>query len=97
MRIALSLTFLLPIVFQLMYGKKAIISSISLKFSYVCLISGLGQVLITTINIYVMNHSGALIEGMAEIGMIAIGKIFLFIDIIIMIVQYFKFRQRISK
>jgi len=97
MRIVLSITILIPIVFQLMYGKKAILSSISLKFRYVCLISGTGQVLITAINLYVMNHSGALIEGLAEIGIISIGKIFLFIDVIIMIVQYFKFRQRISK
>jgi len=97
MRIALSLTILLPIVFQLMVGKKSITGSISLKFLYVCLISGTGQVLLTAINLYVMVHSEALIEGTAEIGMMTIGKILLFIDLIIMLVQYFKYRQRISK
>jgi len=97
MRIALSLTILLPIIFQLMVGKKSITGQLSLKFLYVCLISATGQVLLTAINLYVMVHSGALIEGTAEIGLMTIGKILLFFDLFIMIVQYFKFRQKISK
>jgi len=97
MRIAMSLTILLPIVFQLMVGKKSITRTIPLKFLFVCLISGSGQILLTAINLYVMIHSGALIEGTAEIGLMTIGKILLFIDLIIMIVQYFKYRKRILK
>lgn len=89
----LTLALLLaPLVFQIIYGRKAIGEDIKLKFDTVCLFSILGQIVFTFLSIFIM---GNLIQkkgihcGMPLVGLFSISILLTVILFITMLIQYF--------
>lgn len=86
---------LLPILFQIIFGRKAIGRDIKLSFGTVCLISFLAQIILTIVAFNVIiyylkkNNNNC---GMPLVGLIMFSLFFTFILIIIMIIQ-----ERIKK
>lgn len=89
------LTFALliaPLVFQIIYGRKAIGEDIKLKFGTVCLFSLLGQIMFTFLSLFIMSN---LIQkkgihcGMPLVGLFTISIFFTVVLFVTMLIQYF--------
>jgi len=83
---------ILPLFFQIIYGRKAIGEDIKLKFGEVCLISLLGQILLSVIAFFLMGYilkKNGNQCGTPLAGIIILSQFFTFILIVTMIIQYF--------
>lgn len=83
---------ILPTLFQIVFGRKAIGEDIKLKFGEVCLISFSGQILLTIIAFFLIVYSleeNKIRCGMPLAGLIMLSIAFTFILIVTMIIQYF--------
>jgi tellurite resistance protein TehA-like permease len=82
---------ILPLLFQIIFGRKAIGGDIKLSFGTICLISFLGQILLTILAFnlivyYLEKNNNAC--GMPLVGLIMFSLFFTLILIITMIIQY---------
>jgi len=83
---------LLPLLFQIIYGRKAIGEDIKLSFGTICLISFFSQIAVTVIDFFIIanvlqrNNNAC---GMPLVGLIKISLFFTFLLIVTIIVQYF--------
>lgn len=86
---------ILPLLFQIIAGRKAIGETISLQFSTVCFMSFILQIIFSIISFYVLSHNMQTPDGqnyrcgMWMVGFIGLILIFSFILIVTMIIQYF--------
>ena len=87
---------ILPLLFQLIYGRKAIGETISLQFGMVCLISFILQIILSIVSFYIASYNFA--ESMKEtpyrcgmglLGIITLEFLLIIILIVIMIIQHF--------
>jgi hypothetical protein len=90
----------MPLLFQIIFGRKAIGEDIKLKFGAICLISGIGQLLFSYISLLLL--SNRLEEygqkcGLPLVGLIMISLFFTACLIITMIVQYFIKRSYVRR
>jgi|SRR6478609_1359966 len=81
----------IPLIFQIIFGRKAIGGDVKLNFGTICLISFLGQILLTilafNIIVYYLEKNNNPC-GMALVGLVMFSLIFTLILIITMINQY---------
>jgi hypothetical protein len=81
-----------PLFFQIIFGRKAIGEDIKLKFGEVCLISFLGQILLSVIAFFLM---GYMLQkngnqcGTPLAAIIILSQFFTFVLIVTIIIQYF--------
>ncbi len=89
---------ILPLIFQLIFGRKAIAESISLKFRTVCLISFISQIVLSIMAFYVASYNfNQYLEqnpnsfrcGMGFLGLIVLSLLLTFILVVVVIIQYF--------
>lgn len=89
---------ILPLLFQIIVGRKAIGETISLTFRTVCFISFISQVALSLIafsvatynfNKFLEQNPDSVRCGMGFLGLISLSFILTFILIIVMIIQYF--------
>jgi len=88
---------ILPLLFQIIAGRKAIGETISLKFGTVCLISFFSQIVLSVIAFYVSSYNfNKFLEqnpnsfrcGMGFLGLVMLSLLLTFILVIVIIVQY---------
>jgi len=88
---------ILPLLFQIIAGRKAIGETISLKFGTVCLISFFSQIVLSIIAFYVSSYNfNNFLEqnpnsfrcGMGFLGLVMLSLLLTFILVIVIIVQY---------
>lgn len=88
---------ILPLLFQIIAGRKAIGETISLKFGTVCLISFFSQIVLSVIAFYVSSYNfNKFLEqnpnsfrcGMGFLGLVMLSLLLTFILVIAIIVQY---------
>ncbi len=93
--ILLLLLLTLPLLFQTMFGRKAISESIKLNLSEVCLISFFSQILFYYFAFKLLDYklrsesNGQFHCGMPFVGLVIIEFFFIIVLIIIMVVQFF--------
>lgn len=89
---------ILPLVFQIIFGRKAIAESITLEFGTVCLISFISQIVLSIIAFYLASYNfNQYLEqnpnssrcGMGFVGLIMSSLLLTFILIVVIIIQYF--------
>ena len=89
---------ILPLLFQIIIGRKAIGESISLKFGTVCSISFSAQIVLSIIafyvasynsNLYFEQHPSSLKCGMGFLGLIMLSLLLTIILIVVITIQYF--------
>jgi len=89
---------ILPLLFQIIVGRKAIGETISLKFRIVCLISIMSQIVLSILAFYVAlydlnkyfeQNASSNRCGMGLLGIIMQSLLFTLILIVIIIIQYF--------
>ena len=90
----------LPIIFQIIYGRKSIGEDIKLKLSQVCIISFLAQIILSIIayqiasyNFYKNLNGDKYHCGMGLLGIIGLDLIVTIFLLIVMIVQFFIWRS----
>lgn len=93
--IILILLLTLPLIFQIIYGRKVIYENIKLNLSNVCLISFFTQILFCFFAFKLLDYklrsesNGQFHCGMPFVGLVMVEFIFIIVLIIIMTVQYF--------
>jgi len=89
---------ILPLLFQLFFGTKAIYRNITLEFGTVCLISIILQIILTIIaysvasynfNKYFEEHPNTTRCGMGFLGLFGLAVICFIIILLVMTIQYF--------
>lgn len=86
---------ILPLLFQIIVGRKAIGETISLKFGSVCFMSFILQIIFSSISFYVASYNMQAPDGqnyrcgMWMVGFIGLVLIASFLLIVTMIIQYF--------
>ena len=87
---------ILPWLFQIIFGRKAIGEDIKLKFGTICLISFLSQIILSIISFSVASynfdkiHEGSEYKcGMGILGIIVLSFLFTIVLFITMVIQYF--------
>jgi hypothetical protein len=89
---------ILPLVFQIIFGRKAIAESITLEFGTVCLISFISQIVLSIMafclasynfNQYLEQNPNSFRCGMGFVGLIMLSFLFSIILVIVIIVQYY--------
>ncbi|URC11107.1 MULTISPECIES: hypothetical protein [unclassified Flavobacterium] len=93
---------ILPLLFQIIAGRKAIGETISLKFGTVCIISLIAQIIVPVISFYIATYNAnkyieqnpnSLRCGMEFVGLFMFTLIFTFVLIVVIIIQYFMKRS----
>jgi NADH:ubiquinone oxidoreductase subunit 6 (subunit J) len=88
---------ILPLLFQIIAGRKAIGETISLKFGTVCLISLIAQIIVPVLSFYIATYNAnkyteqnpnSLKCGMEFVGLFMLAFLFSFILIVTIIIQY---------
>ncbi|MFH6994031.1 hypothetical protein [Flavobacterium sp. FlaQc-48] len=89
---------IIPLLFQIIIGRKAIGETISLKFGMVCLISLIAQIVLSILSFYIVSYNfNKYFEqnpdssrcGIPLLGFIMLSFLFIVILIIVIIIQYF--------
>jgi hypothetical protein len=82
---------LIPLVFQIVFGRKAIGEDIKLGFGTICLLSFLGQILLSIVAFFIMTNSlqkNANFCGLPLVGLVVVSLFFTFILIVTILIQY---------
>lgn len=85
------LLILLPLVFQIIFGRKAIGEDIKLSFGAICLISFLSQIVLTFVSFFIMAkklQNDNFVCGLPLVGLIISSSFFTLILIVVMVIQY---------
>ena len=86
------LFILFPLIFQIIYGRKAIGEDIKLSFGAICVISFLSQIVLTIAAFFLMVEKlqdKNFVCGLPLVGLIMCSLFFTFWLFVIMIIQYF--------
>ncbi len=90
--IATLILIIFPVIFQIIYGRKAIGESITLNFAEVCVISVIAQFLFLIIAVYLTSYQmeqNGITCGMPIAGIFSIFLLFSFLLLVVIIIQYF--------
>lgn len=93
--IFLLIVFFLPVIFQLVFGLKALRGKVKMKFWVICGISIIVQILATTFFLLSMSHSmkeRGINDGLGQFGVYYLGIILVIIIIIITLSQLMIYR-----
>lgn len=88
------INLLFPVIFQLVYGIKAIHNRTPLKFKFVCFISIAIQIMLTILGILVMSNGlkkvgGTYVNGLPVIGFIIVNIFLILVMLVIMGIQFY--------
>ena len=86
------LLLFIPLIFQIRYGNSAVFKFISIKFWQVCLISIIGQMLMSIsgsiLMLKVLNQRGFR-DGMPAVGIFVVGMLIMIVILVVIVIQLY--------